>query len=231
MANIDHVSFSCFAELSGENDLFNVLDLNPKTGVKVVGQQEIKISSIHGDDSLLVTVSQTGDDTGRSLDIEVTAYDARVPATLIQVQVFAGEKRPVVWSSSKVHWDVLGSSWLSVGDGVGILAIPLRVEAYSKQNLKGNFDGYFLYDVSRAGISQRFNISHVASERYYNCYVNKRLTEGVFVVGNGTLMTTKGHSILSTNLKTGANLWKLEVTNSSAIQRCSKWYEPNFWVN
>ena len=222
------------AELAGRNDLFHILDLNP-SGAKVLGstKQTIKVSStIRGDDTLLVTADRAADDTGRNLDIEITAYDARVPAKLIQVQRAVVEaKRPDVWSSSNIVWNFQRTSWLSLGDGVGILAIPLRVEAWSRQNLKGNFDGYILYDVSRtAGISRRLNVSHVASEKYYNCYENKRLAEQLYVI-NGTITTTKGHSILATNLKTGINRWKLEITNSSVIQRCSKWNEQTSWVN
>lgn len=224
MSNLAPVYFWVVAELTGSNDLFNVVDLNPTTGAKKLGQQEIKMSrdiftasvSTHGDDTVLVNADAK----------KVTVYDISVPAKLSQVQSFVVGKNPDAWSSSSVRWDVLRSSWVSLGDGVGILAIPLRVTAYSQKYSKGNFDGYILYNISRTGISRQFNISHVASEDYYNCYENKLLTERLMAM-NGAIMTAKGHSILSTNLKTGKNLWKLEVANSTVLKCCNIWVNPS----
>ena len=170
--------------------------------------------AFYADDTLLVTAG------GKDIKI----YEARVPGKLIQVQRFVMEKRPDTWSRSYIEWGVRASSWLSLGDGIGLWAIPVRVRAYNKQN-QGNFDGYIVYEVSRTGISRRFNVSHVASENYNDCYEDKRLSEGLLVI-NGSITTTKGHSILSTNVKTGSNLWKLVISNSSAVKCCSIWIKP-----
>jgi hypothetical protein len=204
--------------------LTHALDLNP-TGVKVLSsKQQIKVlSAIHIDDSLLVTSSPANFlNDGQN---EIIVYDARVPATLVQVQRYV-VNNDISFGSSSANWDFYTSSWLSNGDGVGILAIPLRVRDLTQQNPKGNFDGYMLYDVSlTAGVSRRSNVSHVESEKYYKCYENKLLAERLIVI-NGTMTTTKGHSILSTNLKTGRNRWKLEITNSSKLKCCFSWYTP-----
>ena len=104
-----------------QSDLFHVLDLDP-TSAKMLDRQKISIfsptmQSIIADDSLLVTAGITGVDPVKSIDIEITAYDARAPVKLVKQQLFVVEKRPPMYESFEL-WDFHSSTWLSLGDGL-----------------------------------------------------------------------------------------------------------------
>lgn len=191
-----------------------------------MSKQQIKLSSpIHIDDTLLVTIGRR--------DIfekdQIAVYDARVPAKLMQIQSSAVDFLSGAWVSSngiRITWDFQSSRWFSLSDGFGILVIPLRFYTIRKPDA-GSFDGYILYDVSlTAGISRRFNISHVQSDKYYDCYETKRFVERVFVINGSTITTTKGHSILSTNFQTGRQRSRVEIPNLSNRKCCVDWYTP-----
>ena len=93
-------------------------------GAKVFGKQKIRgfspyvLSTVYADDTLLVTVGPSHGDTDNSLEMEITVYDSRVPAKVIQLQRSVLEKRPEVWSDSNVNWDFERSSWISLGKRV-----------------------------------------------------------------------------------------------------------------
>jgi uncharacterized secreted protein with C-terminal beta-propeller domain len=121
---------------------------------KVLGELLISgfssyMQSINADDTLLVAVGQEADADGRILGVQVTLFDATNPTKPIQLQRTVVEQESDVWSSSSVQWDFKSFRWLSLGDGVGILIIPLQVVAFMSNDPTGNFDGFFLYDVSR----------------------------------------------------------------------------------
>lgn len=160
---------------------------------------------------------------------KITIYDARDPTKLVQIQSSAVDMQSDLWVSSgaSADWQFFRASWFSVRDGVGIMAVPLRFT----NRQKANFDGYMLYDVSlTAGVSRRFSVSHVDADKYYDCYDDNVLADRVlFVTTNGTsttIMTTKGHSILSANLQSGRRRWRLEIPSSSNRKCCFSWYTP-----
>ena len=209
-----------------QTDPFYVLDLNP-AGAKVLGELQISgfssyIQSINADDTLLVAVGQEADADGRILGVQVTLFDGTNPAKPIQLQRAVVEQESDVWSSSSVQWDFKSFRWLSLGDGVGILIIPLQVVAFNSNAQTGNFDGFFLYDVSRSGISQRMNITHVASQDFYGCYYHASLPERSFVF-NGNVTTMKGHSVISTDLDSGKRRWKLDMPKPTDTNQCVFW--------
>jgi hypothetical protein len=96
-------------------------------------------------------------------------------------------------------------------DGVGMLIMPLRIYSYDG-GLTGNFDVFVAYDVSSFGISERFNILHVASNQFYGCFYKAYLQERSFVC-NGNVTTMKGHSVVSTDLNTAVKCWTLDMPN------------------
>ena len=212
------VVFSVLVGSAGHVNLFDGLDLDP-AGAKLEKQQIRPFSPYAGlintDDSLLVTAEERSDISLLLSTIQITVYDARVPAKLVKLQRSIEDVRnPFVFGTLE-NWDLYsGSSWLSLGDGVGILVIPLRVMGFLPEHPNHNFDGYVLYDVSRStGVSLRFNITHMESKEYSECYENTRLAEGVFV-RNGIITTMKGKTVVATNLTTGKTLWKREIPNN-----------------
>lgn len=214
-----------FAVTFLQTDPFYVLDLNP-AGAKVLGELQINgfssyIHSINADDTLLVTVGQEADADGRVLGVKISLFDAVDVAKPVEVQQFVAEKDPNVYSSSSVQWDFKAVRWLSLGDGVGILIMPLQIYSYNGAP-QGNFDGFVAYDVSRKGISERITISHVESEQFYGCYYQAYLPERSFVF-DGDVTTMKGHSVLSTDLDTGEKRWRLAMPKPADKEDCVHW--------
>ena len=202
--------------------LTDVLNLNPNGAKVLSSKQQIQVTyPIHIDGTLMVTISPYSSLGGQD---EIIVYDTRVPATLVQVQRYVVNTNLLV--GSRADWEFYRSRWLSLDDGVGVLAIPLRVIDPRQLNPNGNFDGYMSYDISlAAGVYRHFNVSHVESKKYHDCYEYKAFAGRLIVINNGTtITTTKGHSIVSTNLKTGRNRWKLEAPNLSNRKCCASWY-------
>jgi Beta propeller domain len=208
-----------------QTDPFYVLDLNPARA-KVLGELEISgfssyIQSINADDTLLITVGQEADTDGRVTGVKISLFDASNAAKPKELQKFVAEEDPDVYSSSSVQWDFKAFRWLSLGDGVGILIMPLQI--YSNNgSLKGNFDGFKVYDVSANGISERVTISHVASNQFYSCYYEAYLPERSFVF-DGNVTTMKGHSVVSTDLDTGLKRWTLDMPKPVDKDDCVNW--------
>jgi hypothetical protein len=209
-----------------QTDPFYVLDLNP-SGAKVLGELQINgfssyLQSINAADNLLVAVGQDASSDGFVLGVKISLFDATNPAKPVELQQFVAEQDFDVYSISSVQWDVKAFRWLSLGDGVGILIMPLQIYSYDT-GLIDNFDGFVAYDVSSAGISLRLNISHVESEQFYGCYYPAYLPERSFVF-NGSVTTMKGHSVVSTDLDTSERRWTLEMPTPEATNECVYWW-------
>lgn len=179
------------------------------------------IHSINKDNTLLVTVGQETDEDGRVLGVKISLFDAVNVAKPVELQQFVAEKDPDVYSSSSVQWDFKAFRWLSLGDGVGILIMPLQIYSYNNA-LTGNFDGFIGYDVSRNAISERVTISHVASSQFYGCFYQAYLPERSFVF-DGNVTTMKGHSVVSTDLDTGVRRWRLAMPKPADRDDCVYW--------
>jgi hypothetical protein len=208
-----------------QKDPFYVLDLNP-AGAKVLGELEISgfssyIQSINAANTLLVTVGQEADAEGSVLGVKISLFDAANSTNPIELQKFVAEQDPLVYSSSSVQWDFKAFRWLALGDGVGILIMPLQIYSFDG-GLTGNFDGFVAYDVSSSGISERLNISHVDSEQFYGCYYQAYLPERSFVF-NGNVTTMKGHSVVSTDLDTSERRWTLDMPKPETKNDCVFW--------
>lgn len=209
-----------------QTDPFYVLSLDP-ADAKQLGELEISgfssyIDSINANNTLLVAVGQEADETGQILGVQITLFDATNATNPVLLHRFTIEEDPDIWSSSDVAWDFKAFRWLPLGVEVGILIMPLRVVAYNTEDLDANFDGFFAYDVSRAGISERLNISHVRSEDFYGCYYGANLPERSLVF-NGNVTTMKGHSVISTDLDSGEQRWTLEMPKPQIENACREW--------
>jgi Beta propeller domain len=202
-----------------------VLDLDP-AGAKVLSELEISgfssyIQSINDAGSLLVTVGQEVDADGRVLSVKISLLDATDVAKPIELQRLVVEEDANVYSQSSVQWDFQSLRWLSLGEGIGILIIPLQW--YSINGSRDViFDGFVAYDISLDGISERVTISHVASNQIYGCYYKAHLPDRSFLF-DGDVTTMKGHSVVSTDLDTGARRWKLDMPKPKNKDDCVIW--------
>ena len=198
--------------------------MNPK-GAKVLGELEISgfssyLHSINADDTLLVAAGEEADSDGRILGIQISLFDSTDSIKPKQLHRLVVEQDSDVWSSSSVRWDFKSFRWLSLGDSVGILIMPLQI--YSN-NGTIDFDGFKAYDVSRKGITERLTITHADSSQYYGCYYPAYLPERSFVF-NGDVTTMKGHSVISTDLDTGERRWTLNMPKPEDRKDCQVWW-------
>jgi uncharacterized secreted protein with C-terminal beta-propeller domain len=179
------------------------------------------LHSINDDNTLLVGVGEEADKDGMILGLKIALFDTSDPKSPKLLHNATVEKDQDAWSSSDATYDFKAFRWLSLGEETGVVILPVRVQSWS-QNATGNFDGFFVYDVSRQGISLRFNISHVASEDFFGCYSSAQLPQRSMVF-NGNVTTTKGHSVVSTDLDTGERKWKLDLPKPSNTDYCVAW--------
>jgi Beta propeller domain len=198
--------------------------MNPD-GAKVLGELEISgfssyLHSINADDTLLVTAGQEADTDGRILGLQISLFDSTESVKPKQLHRLVVEQDTEVWSSSSVQWDFKSFRWLSLGDSVGILIMPLQIYSF---NGTMNFDGFKAYDVSRKGIAERLTITHADSSQYYGCYYPAYLPERSFVF-NGNVTTMKGHSVISTDLNTGDRRWTLDMPKPEDKKDCQIWW-------
>jgi hypothetical protein len=161
-----------------QTDPFYVLDLNPATA-EILGELKITgfsayLHSINDANTLLVGVGQEADENGNILGLQVSLFDASDPTNPILVHKATVEEEKDTWSSSDVLFDFLAFRYVPLGPEVGIVIIPVRVESWN-QGKTGNFDGFYVYDVSPDGIVLRTTISHVESEAFYGCYSSAQL--------------------------------------------------------
>ena len=206
-------------------DPFYVLNLTDPTNPMELGELSITgfssyLHSVNRDNTMLVAVGQEADANGRVLGAQVTLFDARDPTNPRDVQRYQIENDPNAWSSSSVEWDYKAFRWLSLGDSVGLVILPLYVRTWRNRN--ENFDGFLVLDVSPSGISQRFNITHAQGEDFFGCYYWASLTQRSLVF-NGNVTTLKGHSVLSTDLDTGTTTWELELMKPVNRNECVYW--------
>jgi hypothetical protein len=198
--------------------------MNP-AGAKVLGELQISgfssyLHSINLNNTILVAVGEEADINGRVLGIQISLFDASDPINPKQLHRLVIEQESDVWSSSSVRWDFKSFRWLSLGEAIGILIMPLQIYSNNDTN---NFDGFKAYDVSLSGISERLTITHMESREFYGCYYSAYLPERSFVF-NGNVTTMKGHSVISTDLDTSAVRWTLEMPKPENKDDCYSWW-------
>jgi hypothetical protein len=206
-----------------------VLDLNP-SDPSVLGELVITgfssyIHSINANNTLLVGVGQEADVNGTVLGLKISLFDATKPASPKEIQSAAVEIEENSWSSTDAIFDYKAFRWLSLGDGVGLVILPVRIDTWSQTgsaSTTGHFDGFYVYNVSPDGISLRFKISHVDSADFYGCYSDAYLPQRSFVF-KGNVTTLKGHSVVSTDLDTGDQGWKFDLPKPANPNYCVMW--------
>ena len=191
-------------------------------------QGELKINgfssylhSINDNNTLLIGVGEDADDEGIILGLKVALFDTSDPTSPQLLHSATVEKEKDTWSSSDVSFDFKAFRFLKLGDEVGLVIIPVRVSSWNQGSV-GNFDGFYIYDVSRDGITLRFTISHVESENFYGCYSSAQLPQRSLVF-NGNVTTLKGHSVVSTDLDTGDKTWSFEIPKPATNDYCVFW--------
>jgi len=129
------------------------------------------------------------------------------------------------WSNSPVSWDPRAFRYLSLGEGIGYLIMPLSSHTTpSKPVGVGEvkpepeyFEGFVVFSIDASQpneamrITRVLDIDHTDSGSFEpGFYYCNSLPERSFVI-DGHLITLKAHSIVSTNLLLSEEAWTLEL--------------------
>jgi hypothetical protein len=128
------------------------------------------------------------------------------------------------WPNSTVTWDLRHLRWLSFDEGISIISLPLKIVSLNaRRGSKNNFDGYMIYNISHNDISRLFNVSHVETEKLYECYYQAFLPERTLYY-NENIISLKGHSVVAKSLSTGIEKWHLSMPLPSNKDDCMFWF-------
>ena len=87
---------------------------------------------------------------------------------------------------------------------------------------EGNFDGFVVYDVSLGAVKSSYEIQHASSYDMYNgCWYNAYMPARSFVF-QSKLTTILSHSVKSTDLENGDQLWNLNLDENNTD--CSNYF-------
>lgn len=174
------------------------------------------LHSINADNTLIVGVGEEADEGGTILGLQVSLFDASDPANPQLRNKATVETDLDTWSSSDVSFDFKAFRYVALEEETGIVILPVRVESWD-QGATGNFDGFYVFDVSRdGGVALRMKISHVESEEFFGgCYSPTARLAQRSMVFNGNVTTMKGHSIVSTDLDTTEQRWKMDLSSDN----------------
>lgn len=205
-----------------QTDPFYTLDLSDATNPKMVGELKILGFSnyLHPleDGDHILAIGQDADANGRTIGLQIALYDVSDFADPKQVQKFVE-----VNGYSSAEYDHKAFRYLPESE---LLILPV----YSSS--EGDyFDGFIVYDVKIGNkFSKLFEISHVSKESLDSCWDMAYLGERSMVF-NGKVTTMKGHTILSHDLNTQEQEWKLnldEALGKSGTKDCGYW-RPMFF--
>jgi len=87
---------------------------------------------------------------------------------------------------------------------------------------EGNFDGFVVYDVSLGAVNSSYEIQHASSYDMYNgCWYNAYMPARSFVF-QSKLTTILSHSVKSTDLENGDELWNVSLDENN--KDCSPYF-------
>merc|ERR1711862_441641 len=120
-------------------------------------------------------------------------------------------------AKSESLWDYKAFRYLA---DYGKLIIPLKLRYWksskdeSTEPLPENFSGFVVFDVSTTSITEQFRVSHTTlsnKDGATNCVYCGGMKSRSFVY-NGDLMTVVSHSVISTNIDSAQEVWKLQLS-------------------
>jgi len=215
----DNISYVVTFE---RTDPFYVLDLSDPMNPTILGELEVPgfsefMHPIKPDNSMLLTVGQDANEFGSITGFQISIFDSTIPndPKLVDRLVIGEEDKS--WTSSSSSWDERAFRYIQVGE-VGRLIIPL----YSRQwdsfgNSDSYFDGFSVFgvDLNKTDtlITREIDIDHSQDYQYTydseGCYCQPTYLPERSMVFDGNLMTMKDSKVLSTNLTSQKNQWKL----------------------
>jgi len=209
----DNVAYAVTFE---RTDPFYVLDMSVP---KVLGELKLPgfssyLHSMNADNSQILAVGQNATDDGRVTGLMVTVFDASDPADPKVLQSHTFENSENAYSSSNVEWDYKAFRYVA-----GKLIIPMNIwysQTWNEVTQQmdplpegvENFNGFSVLDVNANEITEQFRISHAKEQG--SCSCGGYLPTRSFLY-SGDLMTVQDAVVVSTNLDTGVEVWRLPI--------------------
>jgi len=219
----DNISYVVTFE---RTDPFYVLDLSDPMNPTILGELEIPgfsefMHPIKPDNSMLLTVGQDADEFGSITGFQISIFDSTIPndPKLVDRLVIGEEDRG--WTSSSSSWDERAFRYIQVGE-VGRLIIPLYSSKWDSYGNVDIFDGFSVFgvDLNKTDtlITREIDIDHWRDyQNTYDsegCYCQSTYLPERSMVFDGKLMTMKESKVLSTDLTSQKNQWKLSLEDS-----------------
>jgi Beta propeller domain len=220
----DNVAYAVTFE---RTDPFYVLDMSVP---KVVGELKLPgfssyLHSMNADNTLLLAVGQNATDDGMVTGLMITVFDATDPANPQALVSHTFENSPNAYSSSNVEWDYKSFRYV---DGKLIVPVDIWYNQLWNEATQAldplpegveNFQGFAVMDVSTSAISESFRVSHTTAPGSCSfCNVGYLPTRSF--VYSGDLMTVRNDLVISTDLATGQEVWRLPVTLAGEKADC-----------
>jgi len=202
-------------------DPFYIFDLGDPSKPKKMGELEIPGFSsylhpieIDGVNLMLGVGQHANETTGRTVGVKISLYDISDPTRPTESATFVD-----YGAYSAAGNDYKAFRYLPLSKK---LIIP-KSEYTSSE--KGNFDGFVVYDINAVNISRSYEIQHASSYHIYRgCWYGAYMPARSFVF-QSKLTTILSHSVISTDLDTGAKLWNFTLDDGLDKTDCS----PYFW--
>jgi Beta propeller domain len=219
----DNVAYAVTFE---RTDPLYVLDM---TVPKILGELKVPgfssyLHSMNADNTLLLAVGQNATDDGMVTGLMITVFDATNPANPQALVSHTFENGASAHSSSAVEWDYKAFRYVN-----GKLIVPVDIWYYQTWNEvtqaldplpegAENFQGFSVMDVSTSAISESFRVSHMRQPG--SCYYCMGYLPTRSMVYNGDLMTIRESLVVSTDLATGQEVWRLPLSVAGEKAEC-----------
>lgn len=125
-------------------------------------------------------------------------------------------------SSLDQNYDFLTVRYLS---DLQKLIIPVSKTDHNSSGIYNYTESFVLYDISDYSIIRAFNVTQSTSETY--CWYDARIPARSFVI-RSDLITIKGHTAISTEMKSGTITSKLDLDANFNYSVCDAWWSIEY---
>jgi DNA excision repair protein ERCC-4 len=222
----DKAYISAYNWLDGQNNPFIIVDLSDHKNPHVVGKLNTTgyFPYLQSIDSMNPS-SVLG--VGYETDVTSDTWQSFITLSLIDTTTPASPKVITSYreagSSSDALYDFLAVRYLPESKN---LIIPVSKSDYYGNSMYNYTEGFAVYDISEGSITPLFNVTHSNTESY--CWYDASIPSRSFVI-QSELITIKGHTAISTDMKTGSFISTLDLDVGFNYSFCEPWLSSSVY--
>jgi len=215
-----------------QTDPFYVVNMTGVDGPTVLGELKLPgfssyLHSMNEDNTMLVAVGQNASQDGRTTGLMVTVFDATDPTApkTLASHVF-GDSTEGAYTSSNVQWDYKSFRLVNSNKLIVPLDVwynqewdPVTQDVVPLPEGVENFQGFAVLDVWPDEISESFRVSHMNTDPG-GCYCGGGYVPTRSFVYSGDLMTVRDNTVVSTNLDSGKEVWRMKLKVEDDAEDC-----------